>query len=34
MDSLSHFYAMRDFPLNDGSTIKEVTGKTGPVTCQ
>jgi hypothetical protein len=34
MDSLSHFYEMRDFPLNDGSTIKEVTGKIGPVTCQ
>jgi hypothetical protein len=34
MDSLMHFYQMRDFPLNDGATIKEVTGKIGPVTCQ
>jgi hypothetical protein len=34
MDSLSRFYEMRDFPLPGGATIKEVTGKIGPVTCQ
>jgi hypothetical protein len=31
---LSRFYEMRDFPLPGGATIKEVTGKIGPVTCQ
>ena len=34
MDNLSRFYEMRDFPLPDGATIKEVTGKIGSVTCQ
>ena len=33
MDNLVRFYEMKDFPLPDGSTIKEVTGKIGPVVC-
>jgi hypothetical protein len=33
MDNLSHFYEMKDFRLPNGSSIKEVTAKTGPVVC-
>ena len=34
MDQLSRFYAMKDFPLANGATIKEVTSKTGTVVCR
>ena len=33
MDNLSHFYEMKDFRIPNGSSIKEVTAKTGPVVC-
>jgi hypothetical protein len=33
MDRLSHFYTMKDFGLPNGASIKEVTGKIGPVVC-
>jgi hypothetical protein len=33
MDNLSNFYEMKDFRVPDGSSIKEVTAKTGPVVC-
>jgi hypothetical protein len=34
MDNLRKFYSMSDFPLSDGSSIPQVTGKLGPVVCQ
>ena len=33
MDNLSRFYRLEDYPLPDGSTIKEVIARTGPTVC-
>ena len=33
LDNLAKFYTLDDYPLPNGSAIKEVVGKTGTVTC-